>query len=164
MPLVFDSTPGGSAANSYASVSEASTYFDARRNADAWAGASNADRELALCAAAQRLEQLDFKGAREASTQRLKWPRSGVCVDGVDVAGTVPDVVKFAQCELALELLNAGTTDPLAETGLEAFAALSLGAIDLRVAPRVAGALSPQVARIVRPVLAAARGTRLVRG
>jgi hypothetical protein len=177
MTLVLDATVGGAAANSYADQASANSYFEGRRNADAWTAASSTaggERDQALVAACARLEQEAYAGYRSTLTQALRWPRRYVVDPDPPVGGTaldtspvgyylsdaqVPVAVKRAQYELALHLLNYGATDPLAPTGLEQFDSLSVGAIDLTPAAQVAGALPPQVLRLLRPLLLSAPGT-----
>ncbi|HET8777975.1 MAG TPA: DnaT-like ssDNA-binding protein [Candidatus Limnocylindria bacterium] len=168
MAFVFDATVGGPAANSYVAVADADDYFGGRLNASAWTAASATTKQQALATATSRLEQLTFVGSRVTTAQRLAWPRYGAeSVDGdLYASDAIPRPVFEATCELALDLLNAGTTDRLAPTGLEPFSALSVGAVSLSLrddAPQ-AGELPPQVQRLLAPLLDTASGaTRLVR-
>jgi hypothetical protein len=185
--MLFDATVGGAAASSYVSVSDAADYFGSRLYAGAWDAADLATQQKALMHATFRLEQERFKGIPTVgSTQRLQWPRQfapntrtrGLTTeftDGGPVAGysfypadVVPDVVKWAACELALDLLNRGSTDPTAPTGLEQFAHLKVGT-SVDITPRTDGpslsALPIAVVRWLRGLLETSTGSsKLVRG
>ncbi len=137
-------TAGASDANSYATVAEASVYFNERLNAAAWTSAVTAatgDPERALIAATRRVDQEAFvgdpvnalTGTTDGTTQALQWPRYGaVDANGWEYLSTViPRPVKDAAMELALYLLNQGTTDPSQPTGLEAFQNVKVGALDI---------------------------------
>ena len=166
----FDSTVSGATSTSYIDVASADAYFGARRNADAWTSlTATADKQLALMAATQRLEQLKYCGTRTTSAQRLKWPRYGLVDDDnwPYPHTAIPRPVVEATCEMALHLLNSGADDPLIETGLEnlrtlaAGGGLSLGFRD----DTVPGALPVQVRRLLRGMIEGGDGrARLVRG
>lgn len=134
MPSTIVTTAQSASANSYISVADASTYFDDKLSATAWREASEDDKTRALLQAAARMNDLNWHGTRTTSTQALAWPRYGVVKrDGVGFgssdnyalasyrsgygiygaawgeffsASTVPDIVKDAQCELALAYLE----------------------------------------------------------
>lgn len=124
MPTVI-ATAGAADANSYVTVAEAQAYLDARLNVAAWTNASVDDRERAVITATRLLTPLPWLGSRTTSAQALAWPRTA-CPDpdapegftGVRGLGylyydtsVIPVRVKDATCELALEVLNAGTAD-----------------------------------------------------
>lgn len=51
------------------------------------------------------LETLEYKGTRATDAQELKWPRSGVVVDGVELASdSVPTLVENAAYAQALAI------------------------------------------------------------
>lgn len=135
MPLVLDATAGGASSNSYVSLADAETYFEGRPFASAWTGADQADKEQALVYATTILERERWLGAKGATyqaalTQALAWPRRWVPTLEWDAAPqlvseffidtatgyygelTVPTPIVRATCELALEILRAGDTDP----------------------------------------------------
>lgn len=173
--MALDATVGGSASNSYVSVADATAYFAVRQNASAWAG-TDAAKEAALITATRRLDQERYAGepvnaitgTSESTTQALQWPRYGACDrNGWDYLGTViPQPVQDATCELALYLMNQGTTDPSQPTGLEAFEHVKIGSIDVTPrAGRAPDALPDNVLRILSSVLRSGGNTvRLVRG
>lgn len=170
---------GADDANSYASVAEATAYLNERLNTSAWSAAVTAgagDAERALIQATRLLDREQFEGepvkplngTSSGDTQSLKWPRYAADDDaGWTWEGTViPRCVKDATCELALYLLNKGTTDPTQPTGLEGFKAVVVG--PLEVTPRDGFApdeLPNHVRRLLASVLRTSRNTvRLVRG
>lgn len=117
MSVTVVSTPGDPAANSFVSVAEADAYLNNDLNASAWTGESNPDQKSrAVIAATRELTVLDYIGLRQSITQALAWPRR--FANNPDSpflfyydADVIPDRVKNATCDLALEFLKAGTTD-----------------------------------------------------
>jgi hypothetical protein len=117
MPAAVDATVGGASANSYVTIAEADAYLVARLNAGAWETDATADEKIrAVIEATRELDRLSWQGRRASTTQALAWPRYWV-VDpdspsAFNVDSTIiPQRVKDATCELALEFLRAGTTD-----------------------------------------------------
>lgn len=169
MPVTLDSTVGGPTSNSYGSLAEAEAYFASRLYADAWTSVLSDDvKRQALITATHRLEELPWRGTPTAIAQRLAWPMIGE----IDLRGDlvrsneIPEAVKIAQFETALDLLavgkDPGATDPLAN-----FAALKVGpiAIQLRdTAPRTADTLRPAVWRLVGHWLDFTSGADFSRG
>lgn len=168
--MPFDATLAGAAATSYIDVAAADAYFEGRLNADVWdALPDDTAKQKALMAATARLEQEKFAGLKLSVTQALKWPRVGVYDDDGRLypQNAQPKELVAATCEQALVLLNAGSTDALALTGLEQFENIEIG--DLNITPRAespaAGFLQPQVMRWLRRLLLTSGGTsKLVRG
>lgn len=147
-------TVGSASANSYVTLAEANTYFGDRLNVSDWDDAGTVSpptQEAALITAALRLEQETYRGYRHTTTQALAWPRSGVVVDGVLVAtGTIPTAIKRAQMKLALAML---AEDLLVDSGLEPFARVRVGPLEVEMRGKLAGALPADVRRELRPVL-----------
>ena len=128
MPITIDATVGSADANSYVTAAEMTTYCESRLNASIWTAA---DAQLpALVEATRDLTLLDYKGSRVDSTQVLAWPRAycpnpdspDVLLDPTAIivsdgppfyyaSDVIPDRVKNATCELALQYLKLGTTD-----------------------------------------------------
>jgi hypothetical protein len=123
-------TPGASNANSFASVTFADAYLEARSNASAWNDSTDDDAKArALIDATRELNYLPYIGDRVTATQSLSWPRRwAVDDDAPKIAGVqipdpvlgfvtyfsetiIPDRLQRATCELALEFLKAGTSD-----------------------------------------------------
>lgn len=77
--MALDSTVGGSAANSYASVAEADVYFANSYGKTLWAPVGNVDKGILLIEATRLLDTLvKWNGYRSTSTQALAWPRAWV--------------------------------------------------------------------------------------
>lgn len=121
MALIVEDGTGKADAESFISVSDASTYHTARGNA-AWAAlASDTVREQYLRQATdymQQVYQLRWAGYSVSTTQALSWPRSWVpIIDSPNGYGTspsyysdsaVPTAVKNACAEMALKA-SSGT-------------------------------------------------------
>jgi hypothetical protein len=89
----------------YNTLSEAKNYFESRLNTDAWDDANDEKRTKALSMAARSIDSLNYIGDRVRSAE---FPR------GEDTE--VPDTVKYAECEIALALLNDMDIDLEIET------------------------------------------------
>jgi hypothetical protein len=82
------------------------------------AGVNEPALEILLTKAIDYLEQVRdrYRGTKVSGTQALQWPRIDVQVDSFDIAiDVIPQLLKDAQCQLAIELL---TTDDLLPTRL----------------------------------------------
>ncbi len=134
-PPVLVATAGAANANCYIVLADAETYFTMRTNATWTASVPTADEKTAaLEVATAMLDRLRWKGIKgsttaTALTQALAWPRrwaptleydappdflTDYFVDvtvGYYASTTIPDPIAHATCELALEILKAGTTD-----------------------------------------------------
>jgi hypothetical protein len=110
-------TVGGASSNSFLDSDAADTYFDNRLNSDAWDDADSTDKDKALITASKELNILSWLGYKATTAQRLAWPRSMVINPDSAYSqeyyteSEIPQRVKDATCEYALELLKAGTTD-----------------------------------------------------
>jgi len=94
--------------NSYVSADDADTYMTNRGSPAAWTAASNDAKAAALIKATQYLDAVySWRGCILSTAQALGWPRSNVWDDeGRNVTG-IPQRVKDATCELALEALSS---------------------------------------------------------
>jgi hypothetical protein len=116
MAVTIVATVGSASANSYVTQAEATAYLEGRLNSAAWTDASTGDKDIALVEAFRELNTRAYQGRRVSSTQAGQWPRQWVVdpdsptLDYVSPTA-IPQRVKDAQCELALEFLKAGTTD-----------------------------------------------------
>ena len=104
--LIVESGNGDADAESYISVSDASTYHADRGNA-AWASlASDTVREQLLRKATDYIEQSysqSWQGKRVTDTQALSWPRNYVYMNGYAVpSDAIPQSLINATAELAL--------------------------------------------------------------
>lgn len=115
MALVLVSTPPGAAnANSYASVAEATTFFEGHLYGSAWTDADAATQAAALVMATRTLDTLvEWSGAVVTSTQALQWPRSGMYYRNrvYPIPNTeVPADLKNAVAEFARQLIVGDRT------------------------------------------------------
>jgi hypothetical protein len=133
MPLTIDATVGGASSNSYVLLADAEAYMLGRVNP--WTG-TDAAKDTALVNATSLLDQEQWAGtkgtsATSALTQALAWPRRWVPTleftaypeyvtdNFIDTSVAfysslvIPTPIVRATCELAMELLRAGTTDRL---------------------------------------------------
>lgn len=119
MTLVIVATAGATNANSFVTEAEMDAYAESRINGAVW---TDSDTRLqALVEATRDLTVLPYVGSTVTSTQALAWPRewapnpdapSPTLLGNVTLlyyANTVvPQRVKDATCELALQYLVAG--------------------------------------------------------
>ena len=107
--MIVEDGTGISNANSYVARADADTYF-AERAREEWAAATTAARDAALIRATQFVEHrwsTRFVGIRASSGQALSWPRvEAVNAYGFEESG-VPNAVKVATMEAAVEALSA---------------------------------------------------------
>jgi len=114
--------------NSYISVADADTYFNARLYSTAWTGASSDDRARALIQAAKVIDRQFLKGRKRLTDQALAFPRCYTVdqrsISGLNYIGNVelvwdgslwcetlvPQAIMDAQCEEALALLDRGNS------------------------------------------------------
>lgn len=154
MSIELDATPQGASANSYVTLGEANDYFAARTPSGDWDEASEEERKRALVSATVRIDQEDFDGHRTKSEQALRWPRAWIVdPDGWSIqSDEIPERVKRAQMEMAYALLS--DSDLLAETGLDAFTAASVGPVSVTMdRAHRPGRLPEQVRRELAPWL-----------
>lgn len=146
MPTAILATPKHASANSYVTQAEAVTYFGDRLFSTVFTGAVSDDQIKALLWATKILDtRVDWKGVKTTGGQALDWPRAYVPDPDLTIpppgtsldlnefyldADTVPNFLKWAQCEQALALIGADTTlDP----GTMGFSAISVGSISLTI-------------------------------
>lgn len=165
MALVISAVVGGAATNSFVTVSEMTAYCEGRLNASAW----NEDDEAkhpALVEATRELSALTWIGSRVTSVQALAWPRQWAenpdAPDGVDMyyaISLVPQRIKDATCELALQFLKAGTTDLAALQPNDGIIEKTVDVLTTRWAhpgsQKKGMARYPMVFRYIRPLLGA---------
>lgn len=130
MPISIVATVGAANANSYVTLADAETYLEGRLNISAWTAATTDTKNRALVEAQRTISPLPWAGSRTTDTQALAWPRQYVANPDAPLPlqnvarenllptyivyyddDVVPQRVKDAQVELALEFLKAGTTD-----------------------------------------------------
>ncbi|KKL57286.1 hypothetical protein LCGC14_2236940 [marine sediment metagenome] len=116
MAVAIVATAGSATANSYITLAEAETYMEGRSNISLWTAATDPTKNIALVESQRWLTNLGWLGLRADTVQALAWPRQDV-TDPDDPnrdvfdSDEVPQRIKDAQSELALEFIKAGTTD-----------------------------------------------------
>jgi hypothetical protein len=113
MALVLDSTPGGSLANSYASLAEAESYHLSHAYPTVWEDANDDERNRALVMATRLLDTLiEWDGWVATPTQALLWPRAGLVYPNRHpiLATVIPEQLKWATAEFARQLLSSDRT------------------------------------------------------
>ena len=130
---------------SYVSLAEANEYFSDRLHADAWAEASDADKEKALAMATKAIDRQPLKGRKTDPAQKLAFPRYPDT--------EIPATVKETCCEEALALLERGNSQrrKLQQEGVQSF---SLGNMSETFAAGAGkGLLSQEAKELLRPWL-----------
>lgn len=130
---------------SYVNLTEANEYFSNRLHADAWAEASDADKDKALAMATKAIDRQPLSGRKTVSSQPLAFPRYPDT--------EVPEAVKEACCEIALALLERGNSErrKLQQEGVQSF---TLGNMSEAYAPGAGrGLLSQEAKELLRPWL-----------
>ena len=136
---------GGIFILSYVSLAEANEYFSSRLHADAWAEASDADKDKALAMAAKAIDRQPLKGRKTDLAQEMAFPRYPDT--------EVPQAIKEACCEEALEILERGNSQRrrLQKEGVQSF---SLGNMSETFAASAGkGLLSQEAKELLKPWL-----------
>lgn len=178
MALTITATAGSASANSFVTEGEAITYMASRLNAGDWTTASGADatetEKKALIEATRALDLLAWEGVRVTDTQALSWPRDYAVNPDATISdpGTeypyyadtvIPQRVKDATCELALELLraNADSRDVLARDPDAVVKRKKTDVLETEYfeAPNATGwAAFPRIVTLVSPLIGASGG------
>ena len=124
--MSLDTTVGGPSADSYQSVDDVNDYLEGRFTATdlaTWDALDESEQELRLRVAATIINTMSFRGAKACRNQSLEFPRwwrwddnypsyEDDYLDYADipttVAPTVPQEVKWAQSELAYQVVHSG--------------------------------------------------------
>ena len=132
MAVTLDATVGGASANAYIDASTADTILAQHSRGTAWSALTSDAKNASLIMATRALEQNNFRGARTAATQALRWPRDGVYTrDGDAISSLViPDDLKYACAELAYLF---SVENRFAEAGTEGFSQITLGSLSLSI-------------------------------
>ena len=130
---------------SYVSFAEANEYFSNRLHADAWAEASDADKEKALAMAAKAIDRQPLRGRKMDPSQALAFPRYPDT--------EVPEAVKEACCEEALAMLERGNSQrrKLQQEGVQSFSLGNMSETYITGAGK--GLLSQEAKELLRPWL-----------
>jgi len=116
MPFIPADGDNFETANSYCDVAYADDYHSLRGN-DAWGVATTAKKQAALIKASDFIDQ-KYSGRFYGDGMTLSglgWPRSGLSPVYAD--DVIPDGIKKACCELALEALKGALSPNIAPTG-----------------------------------------------
>ena len=184
MTISLVETVGSASANSFVSVAVADAYLEARLNASAWTGTE--PKKQALIEATREISAMAFTGYRVDEVQALSWPRfNAPNPDGSAAGGAygyyggysstavfdttvIPQRIKDATCELALEFLKAGTTDIAVSPSTTGITEETVGPLTTRYAEpekQEAGIwMYPRIVKLLAPLLENAAGqVRLTR-
>jgi len=130
---------------SYVNLTEANEYFSNRLHADAWAEASDADKDKALAMAAKAIDRQPLSGRKADTAQTLAFPRHPDT--------EVPVAVKDACCEVALALLERSNSQrrKLQQEGVQSFTLGNLS--ETYAAGAGKGLLSQEAKEFLKPWL-----------
>ena len=141
MALVLDATPGGAAANSYATRAEADSYHEGHYYSSAWTALTTTQKDIALVMATRLLdEHVEWHGTKTTRGQALRWPRIGVRErDSMGLypdpyygytlnSSTIPLFLKQATAELGRHLASEDRTT---DADLLEFSQISVGSLSL---------------------------------
>ena len=111
--MAIDATVGGTSANAYLTVVEATAYFGDRLHNAEWTDATAADQDSSIIWATSILDLvMDWNGSINTQTQALRWPRAGTWDKDERLYSetAIPQIVKNATAELALALIRRERT------------------------------------------------------
>lgn len=98
--------------NTYSDLDFANEYFSTRFNSPDWSGKTNDEQESILKMSAIMFDDFcSFAGYKTDSAQLMEFPRNGET--------TIPEKVKFAQLEIAVEIINQNDANAKDETPLK---------------------------------------------
>ena len=106
--MALDTTEGGASAEALISVADADTYFSRRGNPSDWVDAATADKEAALRYGVEYMDsQFIWESVILDTSQSMLWPRAAYYdSEGRLIPATIPDKIKYANAEFALEWLR----------------------------------------------------------
>lgn len=149
--------------NSYVSLEEANTYFNARLNNGHWLSLDEPKKQASLIQATQIIDSKNYNGQKTLPNQPLRFPRKNIIYDGEYLkSDEIPLKIKQATCELAIHLLSEDVTAP---SELGGFERVKLGVLEVQTksnAPSMIETLPPLVKALLNPFLY--KSTRLYRG
>ncbi len=103
--LELETTAGAEDANSYASLAEASTYFEAVLWFSAtWERYATPTKIARLVSAARAIDRLPLQGSKATSTQALAFPRA---LGGTSIPGMVGVALEIPEDEIPVEVKHA---------------------------------------------------------
>src|ERR1700752_5289149 len=95
----------------YSTLEEADDYFSTRANSDEWTYATDTQKTQALKSATRLIDRLKFKGVPIVTDQYNRFPRYIPNCSYPTYPPPIPDEVKIATCEIALQLCNGVDID-----------------------------------------------------
>lgn len=105
MTLTVEDGTGLAGADAFVSVADCESYFSLRGITNPLGSGSDESKEQFIRRATSYVEQHYFgkwKGSQSTETQALAWPRTGVVVDGVELADdALPVLLVRGTCEVA---------------------------------------------------------------
>jgi len=132
MALTFTPEDGTAlaAANSYASVAQATAYFEGHLYPGGWTASSS--KEEALVMATRLLDaRTIWIGDKKTKAQGLQWPRESVEHDGFEVAtNEIPQEIINTVSELAMLLIANDLTEEVEQNSLAGIG-LGKGALEI---------------------------------
>jgi hypothetical protein len=154
--MALVATPGAANANSFSDVAEGDIYFGERLFSASWIAATAGQKESALIMATRLIAAwFIWNGQASSSTQALPFPRIGLLsrTGFLIPSDVIPRELKEATFELALVLLNAGTTDPTAVNEIAALgiSKIKASSIELNFRELVEGKLIPEAIKLLIP-------------
>lgn len=108
MSLVVEDGSGLSTAESYISAADCDAYFSEHGDPSEWTSATTAEKEAALRYATSYLDDnYEWYSSLLTRTQALDWPRNPYLDSQGRYIEGVPQKIKDATCEMALEHLKS---------------------------------------------------------
>lgn len=124
MALVLDATLGGANSNTYVTLAEAETYFEARVHTSTWDALEIDSKNRQLKSATDFINQEEFLGKLVGTTQALEFPRLELpLVRGREVNSIIPKQIKTATFEMAFAMIAEDKTQDGTEGAVEEFQA-----------------------------------------
>jgi hypothetical protein len=132
--MALIATPGAVNANSFETLAEFNTYLSERLFSETASAATDAKKEAALIMSTRLISRwFIWNGTVWTQTQSLPFPRIGlVNGNGQPIPeGVIPQELKDAESELAIVLLNAGTSDPTQSSDTAGISKLKASSIEI---------------------------------
>ena len=114
MAFVVEDGTGLSTSNSYVTVTQSDTYFSERGNDD-WAGSDDVKQGALMYASMLVDTMYRWNGTILEEDQAMAWPRTDFYDNEGRLVTGIPQKIKNAVCELALEHILNGLNDPSRE-------------------------------------------------
>jgi len=129
----------------YVTIEESTAYFASRLHCEAWASATEPDKQKALQQATKAIDRQLLRGRKTNPEQELAFPRHPDT--------EVPAAVKEACCEEALALIESGNSQrrKLQQEGVQSFTAGNISETYMPGAGK--GLLSQEAKELLRPWL-----------